>query len=111
MQPNAICTVFSHKYNEETRKYDWIKTVISDIYWQGSTGSKNNKSGMVQDNETIIFIPFSSTNFAVSPEDKILRGTTTEIIPTNIKGILTVTGVDTFDYGSLDMQHWEVTAK
>lgn len=111
MITNASCTVFRSTYNATTRKNEWVKTVISDVCWQGSTGSKNNKSGMVQDNETIIFIPFSSTNFAVSPEDKILRGTTTETIPTNIKGILTVTGVDTFDYGSLDMQHWEVTAK
>ena len=111
MRPNADCTVFSSTYNEVTRKNEWVKTFISGVHWQGSIGSKNNKSGMVQDNETIVFIPFSATNFIIKPEDKILKGTTTATLPTGLKDALTVTGVDTFDYGTADMQHWEVTAK
>lgn len=112
MKPNADCTIFSQQYNPTTRKNDWIKTFISGVYWQGSIGSKNNKSGMVQDNETIVFIPFSAVSeFSVKPEDKIVRGATTATTPVDLDGALTVTGIDTFDYGSPDMQHWEVTAK
>ncbi len=112
MKTNADCTIFREVYNADTRKNDWTATIISGVFWQGSTGQKVNKAGMVEDNETVVYIPFSAaSDFTIAPKDKILKGTTTETSPTAVKAALTVMGVDTFDFGSADMQHWEVRAK
>jgi len=112
MIPNSDCTVFTQQYNPETRKKDWIATFVKGVFWQGATGSRLSKLGTVENNETIVFIPFSSfPNLVVKPEDKIVRGATDATSPVDLKDALTVMGVDTFDYGSPNMQHWEVVAK
>lgn len=111
MISNADCTIFRQRLNIDTRKNEWVKAIINNVYWQGSTGCKNDKSGMVQDNENIVFIPFSATDLAIKPEDKIFKGTTDKATPVGLDGALTITSVEIFDYGSADMQHFEVVAK
>lgn len=112
MKPNTVCTVFKENYNADTRKNDWTATIIRGVFWQGSAGQKANKAGMVEDNETFVYIPFSAvSDFVVSPKDKIYRGETALTTPIGLDGALTVTSVDMFDFGSADMQHWEVRAK
>ncbi|WMI81842.1 DUF6751 family protein [Anaerotignum sp. MB30-C6] len=112
MKPNADCTVFNRIYDPVNRKYNWQAKTINGVFWQGGTGAKVGKSGMREDNETIIFIPFSSVEqLTLLPEDKIIRGISNATSPDGLKGVLTVMAVDTFDFGSPDMQHWEVVAK
>ena len=112
MIPNADCTVFTQKYDPATRKNSWVATVIRGVFWQGSIGSRLGENGRREDNETVIFIPFSTyLNAEIKSEDKIYKGAADVTTPIGLEGALTVTGVDTFDYGSADMQHWEVTAK
>lgn len=112
MTPNADCTVFRQEVNKVTRKNEWVKTFISGVFWQGSIGSKIGNSGTREDNETVVFIPFSAVSaLSLKPDDKIFKGTAEATTPLGLNGALTITGIDTFDYGSADMQHWEVTAK
>lgn len=112
MKPNADCTVFNCVYDPVSRKNTWQAKVINGVFWQGGTGAKVGKSGMREDNETVIFIPFSSIGqLTLLPEDKIIRGISDATTPVGLDGTLTVMAIDTFDYGSPDMQHWEVVAK
>ena len=112
MIPNSDCTVFTQEYDPVTRKNRWAATIIKGVFWQGSIGSRLGEGGKREDNETIVFIPFfACLTLKLKPEDKIFRELTDATTPIGLEGALTVTGVDTFDYGSADMQHWEVTAK
>lgn len=115
------CTVFNRFYDTISRKYILQPTVIEGVFWQEKVGARLTQGGHYEANEVHIFIPFSARckrEFATSeafqekptdfftlrPEDKIMRGITSG-------ESLTILSVDTFDYGSKDLQHWEVVAK
>lgn len=105
MQTNADCTIYRRIYDPATRKYSWRAGVIHGVHWQGRMGATTDRGGMTADHEAVIFIPLQAASM-VAPEDKIIRGTVG-----SVEQALTITGVELFDYGRPDMQHWEVTAK
>lgn len=121
MNVSETCTVFNRFYDPVYRKYIFQPTVIEGIFWQEEMGAKLTQDGFYEKNEVHIFIPFSAgfkrefctseefgenptDHFTLRPEDKIMRGISSG-------KSLTILSVNTFDYGSKDLQHWEVVAK
>ncbi|KXL53500.1 hypothetical protein CLNEO_07260 [Anaerotignum neopropionicum] len=121
MNSKEVCTVFNRIYDPIFRKYILQPTVITGVFWQAELGARLTKEEIYEANEVHIFIPslaeatrIFGTNeefqenptkyFALRPEDKIMRGISSG-------RSLTIVSVSTFDYGSKDLQHWEVVAK
>jgi hypothetical protein len=121
MNSNEICTVFNRIYDPIFRKYILQPTVITGVFWQEKLGANLIQEGLNEANEVHIFIPFlaeatrifgtsaefeenPTTFFTLRPEDKIMRGISSG-------KSLTILSVNTFEYGSKGLQHWEVVAK
>ncbi|WMI80354.1 hypothetical protein [Anaerotignum sp. MB30-C6] len=121
MNSNEVCTVFNRFYDPIYRKYIMQPTVIEGIFWQEEIGARLNKEGLYEVNEVHIFIPFTvksnrsfgiarefemnpTAYFTLRPEDKIMQGVSSG-------KSLTILSVNTLDYGSKGLQHWEVVAK
>lgn len=121
MNGSESCTVSNRFYDPHYRKYIFQTTKIEGIFWQEKMGAKLTKDGVYEANEVHVFIPFSAKShrifgtleefrenptdyFTLCPEDKIMRGISSG-------RSLTILSVNTFDYGSEDLQHWEVIAK
>ncbi|AMJ41890.1 hypothetical protein [Anaerotignum propionicum] len=121
MKSSDVCTIFNRIYDPIFRKYFLQSTIIKGVFWQEALGARLNHEKLYEANEVHIFIPFSAeatrtfgipeefeknptSYFTLRPEDKIIRGITSG-------KSLTILSINTFDYGSKDMQHWEVVAK
>jgi hypothetical protein len=121
MFARELCTVYNRFYDPTQRKYIFQPTEIEGIFWQEAMGAKLTQGGVYEANEVHVFIPFSAEShrvfatpeefqeeptdyFTLRPEDKIMRGVSSG-------KRLTILSVNTFDYGSKDLQHWEVVAK
>ncbi|KAF5058388.1 hypothetical protein DSECCO2_346950 [anaerobic digester metagenome] len=121
MKSREVCTIFNRIYDPIVRKYILQPTVITGVFWQETLGARLNQEKLYEANEVHIFIPFSAkatriygssdefeknptAYFTLRPEDKIMKGITSG------KSI-TILSISTFDFGSKDMQHWEVLAK
>lgn len=130
MYSNADCTVFNRIYDHETREDRWQYTHLKEVFWENRKGANTAKSGMREADSVIIYIPLTvkSENqyrppkefkqnpdggFTLRPEDKIVKGLVKyngpiAKLPDTFDNVVTITSVDTMDYGSRDMQHWEV---
>ncbi|MDD3394815.1 MAG: hypothetical protein PHG19_09275 [Anaerotignum sp.] len=121
MNAIEICTIFNRFYDPIYRKYILQPTVIEGVFWQDEMGARLAQEGIYEENEVHIFIPFlakfgrdfalpqefeedPTTYFTLRPEDKIMRGISSG-------KSLTILSVNTFNYGSKGLQHWEVVAK
>lgn len=121
MKSSEICTIFNRIYDPILRRYILQPTVITGVFWQEALGARMSHEKLYESNEVHIFIPFTAEAtrtfgvpdefeknptlyFTFRPEDKIVRGITSG-------KSLTIISINTFDYGSKDMRHWEVVAK
>ncbi len=121
MRLEEVCTIFNRIYDPIFRKYILQPTVITGVFWQEELGARVTQDELYEENQVHIFIPVMAEStriygtpaefqenptayFTLRPEDKIMRGITS-------RKSLTILSVSTFDYGSKDLQHWEVVAK
>jgi len=132
MLTNVDCTVYN-KYLVG-RIETWQRVEIEATHWEQRHAREGN-----QDNDfTIVYIPFArgddylkprewqalsdkSDNWTVQIGDAIVKGLVIDELVagtftlSNLKAkyddVLVIASVDTRDYGSSNMQHWEVTAR
>lgn len=135
MYTNASITIYNRKLDTTTRTDVWHRTVIEKVFWDDTKAYNRLQSGALQADEVNVFIPFDyiSENEYISPieykqlsdpegyftlqtGDKITKGS----IDTEVENIteldelvqaFTITSVDTKDFGSKHMRHWEVGGK
>lgn len=128
---NGCCTVFNRVYDKTSRLDKWVGTQINDVFWGDCKAANIIKAGLENADSAMIYIPFDCQKqykkakafeespegyFTLRPGDLIVKGLVDfEGTDTQIKAkfddVVTITSVDTMDYGSPDMQHWEVGAK
>lgn len=112
----------------------WQRAQISDVHWEQRHAREGN-----QDNDfTVVYIPFArGTNYLKPREwqaltsksgswtlqvgdvivkglvaDELVAGTfTLSDLKRTYDDVLTAASVDTRDYGSANLQHWELTAR
>lgn len=134
MITNGDCTVFNRVYDKATRMDTWVATHLRGVFWEDCKAANVVKSGMRDADSVRIFIPFfvdaegkifeksmgfqknPKNHFTLRAEDKIVRGIVTydgsiTKLQDEFDDVMTITSVDTFDYGSDGMQHWEVSGK
>lgn len=136
-------TLYNAYYDKQTERTLYSKTYLFGVDWQGSNAIAIRDKGLISEDKTEIFIPFSiesvkkyikpkiysrlSDNerenyFTFSNKDKVVKGIvdfdvtgekghTIKDLENNYDAVLTIINVSTFDYGSENMQHWEVLAK
>lgn len=136
-------TLYNAYYDKQTERTLYSKTYLFGVDWQGSNAIAIRDKGLISEDKTEIFIPFSiesvkkyikpkiysrlSDNerenyFTFSNKDKVVKGIvdfdvtgekghTIKDLENNYDDVLTIINVSTFDYGSENMQHWEVLAK
>ena len=128
MQTNAQITIYNHYIDQETQDDQYQRTVIGPVFWDSAS--------LIDGEEVTIYIPFgvSSKRQYIGPkafgalvdksgywtlgmEDKIVRGSIGFEPDANQQigeldqmydDVITIKRVDSRDYGSKAMQHWEV---
>lgn len=116
MYTNADCTIYHRVYDREKRTESYQRRVIEGVFWEDHKGANVIKSGMEKADKATIFIPFSVDPFVLKPGDRIVRGAVDleieggkiSVLEDTYEDVLVVTSVDRMDYGSPDLQHWEV---
>lgn len=129
MLTNCDITVYN-KYIEN-RETKYKKSYIKNVHWEDTEGFNILQSGLTSADKSKIYIPFYSCGEYVTPiefrktqegftlqsEDIIVKGliddefTTVKNLEKNHDYVRLITTVDVRDYGSKDLQHFEVGAK
>lgn len=132
MRTNTDITIFNRYVQNRVVKYK--KSYIHNVHWEDRKGANIMQSGLVSSDSSTVFIPFSSVPEYVKPKEFIekVQGITLQVEDIIVKGLIeenleneisiktleskyddvrVITTVDTKDFGSEHMQHWEVGAK
>lgn len=131
MQTNTDCTIYNKYLVGRVDTYQRVQ--ISDVHWEQRHAREAN-----QDNDfTLVFIPFARGGDYLAPRvwqvlptktgswtlqigDVIVKGLisdnltpafTLSDLKRTYDDVLVIASVDTRDYGSSNLQHWEVTAR
>lgn len=117
----------------------WQRTQIRGVFWEDGKKVSVGEAGLVSADLTVIFIPFEHAagylkpvefqraenragHFTLNNGDLVVHGLV-DFELTGEKGhnekalrqqyddVTTIVSVETNNFGSLNMQHWEVTAK
>lgn len=136
MKVNADITIYNRYFDVETRLDKYQRTVLRGVFWDHKEAVNTIKSGLESADKIFIAIPFSvdttkeyikskgfeklenKTNYYTLQEgDRVVKG----VIDFEINGKVsdldkeyeayTITSVDTKDFGSPHLRHWEVGAK
>ena len=97
----------------------YTRTVINNVWWAETSAINIQKFGVSNANKATVNIPITATapranDYLVKGEiDFIVDGTTGHAITDLLKAynVLKVISVDTYDYGSAELQHYEVSLK
>ena len=135
MLANTHITIYNKAI--ESRAEVYYRAVIRNVGWQATKAIAGIHSGQLASNVATIFIPFGgnteylapkawqalidkSTNWTLQEGDVVVRGEVADEISgaftvTSLKAkyddVVTITSVDTMDFGSSLVRHWEVGAK
>ena len=132
MTTNTSMSVYN-KYTDEEKNVIFKKHLIDNVFWDDSKGININ-TGYEKADDVNVFIPKSQNNMSgyVEPKkykglnntwtlengDFIVKGNVEESSVTSIKELLkkydnvfTISLVDDKDFGSANMQHFEIRGK
>lgn len=136
MITNSDMTIYNKYFDTATRLDKYQRTVLYGVFWDDKKAVNRLQSGLQDADEVLIVIPFSvSSNrqyippkeflrledksgyYTLQEGDRVVRGDIEFEITGKVSELddlyeaFTVTSVDTKDFGSLHMRHWEVGAK
>lgn len=139
MVTNADITLYNKVYDRDTGTNRYYRTVLKGVNWQDTTAVQPTDKGIVSADVAEIYIPFAvetekqfrkPKNFVQEPEkagfftieagDLVVRGIVEneltsakdeERLKNAYDDVRTIAVVETNDNGSLEMQHWKVTAE
>ena len=129
MKTNCDITIYNKVVIDRETKY--VRSHIYGVHWQDTKGANILRSGLESADAAKVYIPFTSGenylkpkdfkgetegHFTLQHEDVIVKGvinddyTTLKELEKKYDNVRTITTVDTKDYGSQRMKHWEVGA-
>ena len=136
MQTNADITIYNRYFDTTTRTDKYQRTVIYDVFWEDKKAVNRLQSGVENADEVFIAIPFmysskkeyaspndfasiidKTGHFTLQESDRVVKGEIDFEITGKVSDLdknyeaFTVTSIDTKDFGSMHMRHWEVGAK
>jgi hypothetical protein len=135
MKTNTAITVYNKYISAGVEA--WQRTVIPAAQWENRKAANVIKSGMLEADSVVIFVLFlygsaylkqkawqaltTKTGYwTLQVGDYIVKGSVADEITTNFTitdlkakydDVVKITTVDTLDYGSAALQHWQVGAK
>lgn len=136
MRTNADVTIYNRYFDKTARTDKYKRTVLYGVFWDDRKAVNRLQSGLESADSVNVLVPFNvttdkeyieprqyqklddnSNHFTLQEGDRVVKG----VIDFEITGKLsdldkeyeafTITSVDTKDFGSPHMRHWEVGAK
>ncbi len=136
MRTNADITIYNRYFDKATRLDKYQRTVLYGVFWDEVKAVNRVQSGLEDADKVTIIIPFAVTTdkkyappkefekledkagyFTLQEGDRVVKGAIDFEITGKVSDLdkeyeaFTITSVDTKDFGSLHMRHWEVGAK
>ena len=136
MRTNADITIYNRYFDKETRLDKYQRTVLYGVFWDERKAVNRLQSGLEDADEVTIVIPFKVATdkkyvppkefekledkagyFTLQEGDRVVKGAVDFEITGKASDLdkeyeaFTITSVDTKDFGSPHMRHWEVGAK
>lgn len=136
MYTNANITIYNKYLDEATRLDKYKRTTIKNVFFDEKKATNRLQSGLESADHVLLLIPFDYTSqsnyvsprefeeledknnyFTLKTGDKIIKGDIDYEINRKISELdelyetFTITSVDTKDFGSSHMRHWELGAK
>lgn len=136
MRGNADVTIYNRYFDKETRLDKYQRTVLYGVFWDERKAVNRLQSGLEDADKVTIIIPFTVTTdkkyvppkefeklddksdyFTLQEGDRVVKGAVDFEITGKVSDLdkeyeaFTITSVDTKDFGSLHMRHWEVGAR
>ena len=118
LRTNTDCTLY--KKSVVSGAETWTRQVIEDVFWENRKAANVNRSGLLEADSVAIYIPFARGSISIKPGDFVVKGSVSDEISgsftiTDLKAkyadVVRVRSVDTMDYGSAHMQHWQIGAE
>ena len=126
MMTNTKMAVFNKYTNSTTKNVTFKKHLINNVFWDDSKGVNLNK-GYDKADAVNVYIPkdkndmseyvnpkqYDGSSWTLNNGDLIVKGEVTETEVSGIKElssyeVFTITMVDNKDFGSSNMQHFEI---
>lgn len=136
MRTNADITIYNRYFDLETRLDKYQRTVLKGVFWDEKKAVNTIQSGLESADKVFIAIPFKvssnrrylspkefekaedkSKYFTLQESDRVVRGAIDFEIDRKVSDLdkeyeaFTITSVDTKDFGSPHMRHWEVSGR
>ena len=133
MYTNADVTIYNRYLDITTRLDKYRRTVVKNVFFDEKKASNRLKSGLESAAHVLLLIPFDYTSkakfvsekefkgldntFTLKTGDKVIKGNIEYEIdrkPSELDELyetFTITSVDSKNFGSSHMRHWEVGAK
>lgn len=132
MRTNADMTIYNKVFDKATRMDKYQRTTLYGVFWDESKAYNRLQSGLESADKVFIVVPFSTPAereyispkefeklddttdyFTIREEDRVVKGRIDLEIDKSTDldrefEAFTITSVDTKDFGSFHMQHWEL---
>jgi len=135
MRTNADLTIYNKYVDPVTRSEKYQRAQVVGVAWENRKAANVLRTGgQIAADQAVIYVPFSSganynpprkwqadrKGWTLQEGDVVVKGLVSKAITdaytaTDLKNeydnVLIITSVDTMDYGSASMHHWQVGAK
>ena len=136
MYTNSNITIYNKYFDKATRTDKYQRTVLYGVFWDDRKAMNRVQSGLQDADEVFIAIPFTvnidkqyfnpkefekledkTGYFTLQEGDRVVKGEIDFEVTSKLSDLdkqyeaFTITSVDTKDFGSSHMKHWEVGGK
>ncbi len=136
MRTNADITIYNRYFDKATRLDKYQRTILYGVFWDERKAVNRLQSGLEGADKVTIIIPFTVATdkkyappkefekledkagyFTLQEGDRVIKGAIDFEITGKVSDLdkeyeaFTIISVDTKDFGSFHMRHWEVGAK
>jgi len=135
MRTNTDITIYNRYFDKATRLDKYQRTILYGVFWDERKAVNRLQSGLEDADKVTIIIPFTvaadkkyappkefekledkTGYFTLQEGDRVVKGAIDFEITGKVSDLdkeyeaFTIISVDTKDFGSLHMRHWEVGA-
>jgi len=117
VRTNTDCTLYAKTIVNGAEVY--TRSVILAVMWENRKAANVIRSGPIEADAVRVFIPFARGALSFKAGDVLVKGVVTDTVGTGFTlsalkakyaNAVTVRSVDTMDYGSPALQHWQIGA-
>jgi hypothetical protein len=131
MLTNTKMTIYNRYVDETTRELAYHRVVLDSVHWEDNIGRTQNQFGAESADNTKVTVPFTVSGatyikpiafqalsdktgyFTLQKEDVAVKGEVTDAFEDleGLEDVATITNVQTADYGSTSMRHWQLDCR